>query len=144
MTFNVPSAVWGVTLVDCTSTGVTRGDSKERNQQRNWETILQTFGILTQPIILETPMYDTFVNDDKFKGSVLFKKLGTKHKFIFNMLKPTLNFWVFAIGTEHTGVLGKNLDRLHETFDMIPVVPNLNSSIELKPSVFHTSKHTVF
>ena len=32
---------------------VTKGDNKARNQQRNWETIIQTFGILTQSIILD-------------------------------------------------------------------------------------------
>ena len=54
MTFDLPSAVWGITFVDCTPTGITKGDNKARNQQRNWETIIQTFGILTQPIILES------------------------------------------------------------------------------------------
>ena len=136
--FDVPNAVWGITLVDITPTGVTRGDSKERNQQRNWETVLQTIGILTQPIILEVPTYDTFVNADGFKGSVLFKRLGTRHKFIFEMLRPKLNFWVFAIGSEHEEVFGKEAERLHEVFDMIPVITNLNNTIELKPSVFHT------
>jgi len=137
--FNVPTAVWGITLVDCTSTGVTRGDSKGRNQQRNWETILQTTGILTQPIILELPQFDTFQNIDKMKGSVLYKILGNRYKFEFEMLKPSLNFWVFAIGSEHQGVFGDKLERLHEVFDMIPVIPNLNNTIDLVPSVFHTT-----
>ena len=136
--FDVPNAVWGITLVDITSTGITRGDSKERNQQRNWETVIQTIGILTQPIILELPMYDTFTNKDAMKGSMLYKILGNRYKFEFEMLKPSLNFWVFAIGSEHKGVFGTNLERLHEVFDMIPVVPNLNNTIDLTPSVFHT------
>jgi len=53
-------------------------------------------------------------------------------------LKPELNFWIFAIGSEHNGVFGENLDRLNNAFDMIPIVPNLDSSIDLKPSVFQT------
>tara|TARA_B100000989_G_scaffold175846_1_gene131936 strand:- start:13459 stop:13923 length:465 start_codon:yes stop_codon:yes gene_type:complete len=136
--FDVPTAVWGITLVDCTPTGVTRGDSIERNQQRNWDTILQTIGILTQPIVLESPLHDTFTNKDIMKGSVLYKILGTRYKFEFEMLKPSLNFWTFAIGSEHQGVFGKKLERLHDVFDMIPVVPNLNNTIDLLPSVFHT------
>lgn len=136
--FKVPTAVWGITLVDCTATGVTKGDSKERNQQRNWETIIQTFGILTQPILLESPSLDTFTDEDRLQNSVMYKQLGHKHKFNFEMLKPELNFWIFAIGSEHNGVFGQNLERLHDTFDMIPVIPNLDSSIDLKPSVFQT------
>jgi len=137
--FNVPTAVWGITLVDCTCTGVTRGYSKARNQQRNWETIIQTVGILTQPIILEVPQFDTFKDRDAMKGSVLYKILGHRYKFEFEMLKPSLNFWVFAIGSEHQGVFGDKCERLHEVFDMIPVVPGLNNTIDLKPSVFHTT-----
>ena len=136
--FKVPTAVYGITLIDCTPTGVTKGDSKERNQQRNWETIIQTFGILTQPIILESPQMDMFTGNEVLQSSHLYTQLGKKHKFVFEMLKPELNLWMFAIGSEHNGVFGENLERLHDAFDMIPVIPNLNSSIDLNPSVFHT------
>ena len=137
--FNVPTAVYGITLIDCTPTGVTKGDSKERNQQRNWETIIQTFGILTQPILLELPEMDTFKDNEVLQSTMLYEKLGKKHKFIFEMLKPELNYWIFAIGSEHEGVFGDdNLDRIHDAFNMIPVIPNLNSSINFKPSVFQS------
>jgi hypothetical protein len=136
--FKVPTAVYGITLIDCTPTGVTKGDSKERNQQRNWETIIQTFGILTQPIILESPQMDMFTGNEVLQSSHLYTQLGKKHKFVFEMLKPELNLWMFAIGSEHNGVFGENLERLHDAFNMIPVIPNLDSSIDLKPSVFQT------
>ena len=136
--FKVPTAVYGITLIDCTPTGVTKGDSKERNQQRNWETVIQTFGILTQPILLEYPQIDNFTDNNKFQNSIMYRQLGHKHRFNFEMLKPELNFWIFAIGSEHNGVFGENLDRLNNAFDMIPVIPNLDSSIDLKPSVFQT------
>ena len=48
----------GYTLVDITPTGVTRdlGDKElERNQQRNWETLLQIISLRTQPIDLTVP-----------------------------------------------------------------------------------------
>lgn len=138
--FDVPNAVWGISLVDITPTGVIRGDSKERNQQRNWETVIQTVGILTQAVILELPQSDTFTNiSTALKKDELYTRLGTKYKFNFEMLKPSLNFWIFAIGSEHEGVFGENLERLNEVFDMIPVIPNLNNTIELNPSVFHTT-----
>jgi len=41
-----------VSLVDITATGMTRSndpDSVERNQQRNWETVIQCLGLRTQP-----------------------------------------------------------------------------------------------
>lgn len=136
MGFDVPSAVWGVTLVDCTPTGVTRGDSKARNQQRNWETIIQTFGILTQPIILESPTMNRLGED--IKRTVMFQRMGNKHKFIIEMLRPEMNYWVFAIGTEHNGVFGDYCERLHETFDLIPVITGLDNTIDLTPSVFQT------
>ena len=43
----------GYTLIDITPTGVTRdlGDKElERNQQRNWETVLQCIGIRNTPV----------------------------------------------------------------------------------------------
>ena len=41
----------GLTLVDITATGVTRnGEELARNQQRNWETVVQTMGLGAQPI----------------------------------------------------------------------------------------------
>ena len=136
MGFDVPSAVWAISLVDCTPTGVTRGESKQRNQQRNWETILQTFGILTQPIILELPIKN--VLEDEIKKSAMYERLGKRHKFIHEMLRPDMNYWVFAIGSEHNGVFGDYCERLDDTFDLIPVVPNLDNTIELEPSVFQT------
>ena len=46
------------TLVDITPTGVTRGvDSLQRDQQRNWETVLQAVGLITQPITFIEPDY---------------------------------------------------------------------------------------
>ena len=74
-----------------------------------------------------------------YNARALYKILGSRYKFDFEMLKPSLNFWVFAIGSEHQGVFGDNLERLHEVFDMIPVIPNLNNTIDLVPSVFHTT-----
>ena len=138
MQFELPSAVWGVSLVDITCTGVTRGDGKTRNQQRNWETVLQTVGILTQPIILQLPELHNYDNENKFVGSKLFDAIGNKHKFQMQMLNPNINIWMFALGAEHEGVFGPNLNKLHEVFDMIPVIPDLDNTIQLKPSVFHT------
>lgn len=46
----------GFTLVDITATGVVRGDHEDkRNQQRNWETVLQATGLGAQPIDVIEP-----------------------------------------------------------------------------------------
>jgi len=138
--FEVPSAVYGVSLVDITATGVTRGEGLVRNQQRNWETLLQTFGILTQPIVLQSPELHEFTNKDDFAKSKVFTKIGTKHQFVIEMVSPAIKMWVFAIGSEHRDVFGINeTSRLNEVFDLVPVIPNLENTIELKPSVFHTT-----
>jgi hypothetical protein len=137
--FNIPSAVWGVSLVDITATGVTRGHGKERNQQRNWETVLQTAGLLTQPIILQNPELHNFNNDNGFSDSALFNKIGIKHQFQLQMLNANINMWIFAIGAEQADVFGTNAERLHTVFDLIPVHSDLDETIQLTPSVFHTS-----
>ena len=135
--FEVPSAVYGVSFIDVTCTGVTRGESLARNQQRNWETVLQTFGLLTQPLVLQVPEEHFFNSDDNFEGSELFKRMGKQHQFVVEMLRPDTRFWIFAIGSERADVL--DINTLLGLFDLVPVIPNLNETIILKPSVFHTS-----
>ena len=135
--FEVPSAVYGVSFIDVTCTGVTRGESLARNQQRNWETVLQIFGLLTQPVVLQLPEEHFYNADDNFVGSELFKRMGKQHQFVVEMLRPDTRFWIFAIGSERADVLA--CDKLLDLFDLVPVIPNLTETIKLKPSVFHTS-----
>ena len=136
--FNTASAAWGVSFVDITKTNVLRGSSKERNQQRNWETVLQTVGLLSQPIVLQEPEALSFENHDYFNFSELYKVLGDKHKFKLEFFNPNLNVWMFAIGSERADVFGRQCETLNKVFDMIPVIPDLNETIDLTPSVFQT------
>ena len=136
--FDIPSAVWGISLVDITATGVTRGHGKQRNQQRNWETVLQTVGLLTQPIVLQKPELHSYNNSDSFVGSELYKKIGNKHQFQIQMLNANVNLWVFALGAEQADVFGEKAQRLNNVFDLIPVHHSLEETIQLTPSVFHT------
>lgn len=61
------------TLVDITNTGVTQQVSKQRNQQRNWETILQLLGLRSQILAYtqcsskEDPIHYEFGNN--YSGS---------------------------------------------------------------------------
>jgi hypothetical protein len=55
----------GYTLIDITPTGVisyTPAKEKERNQQRNWETVQQIISLRTQPTVMSV---DDFVDDVK-------------------------------------------------------------------------------
>ena len=50
-----------ITLVDITRTGITRnyaGEEHLRDQQRNWETVLQVLGIRAQPTVTDGPITD--------------------------------------------------------------------------------------
>ena len=134
--FDAGSAVYGVSFVDITATGATRGEGLERNQQRNWDTVLQIFGLLTQPIVFELPQVYSYNQDDKFIGSELFKRLGKRHQFVIEMLRPDTRFWMFAIGSESVDVI--TVQKLNELFDYIPVISGLRETIQLEPSVFQT------
>lgn len=136
--FNMPSAVWGISLVDITETNVTRGNSKQRNQQRNWETVIQTAGLLTQAVVLQEPELYKYDNSDKFINSELYKTIGNRHKFQLQMFNANINVWIFALGAEQADVFGKNAQQLHTVFDLVPVHRDLDETIELNPSVFHT------
>jgi len=134
--YDVPSAIYGVSFVDITATGVTRGESKFRNQQRNWDTVMQIFGLLTQPLVLEEPQEYTYTKQDHFEGSELYNLIGTQHQFTISMLRPDTKFWVFCIGSEREDVLQKK--KLEELFDLIPVINGLDETIRLQPSAFQT------
>ena len=70
--------------------------------------------------------------------SKIYKLIGTKHQFQIQMIRPKTTMWVFAIGTEHSDVFGDDLSILNDVFDLVPVIPNLENTIELVPSVFQT------
>ena len=139
LTFDCASAAWGISFVDITVTNVIRGNSKERSQQRNWETVLQTVGLLSQPIVLQVPEQMDFKNKDDFNVSNLYNVLGNKHKFNLEFINPNLRVWMFAGGSERPDVFGEKCARLNEVFDLIPVIPQLNETIQLNPSVFYTN-----
>jgi len=98
--------------------------------------VLQIFGLLTQPIVFEVPQVYSYNQDDKFVGSELFKRLGKRHQFVIEMLRPDTRFWMFAIGSESVDVI--TVQKLNELFDYIPVISGLRETIQLEPSVFQT------
>lgn len=118
----------GYTLVDITPTGVVRSDvehDQERNQQRNWETVLQCIGIRAQP--LETSWRVDEVELVDYDFGELY---SGKHKV-----------WSFAFTVDHAGAFGNHEDPvhlLHLDFDQVPVITYLNETVKFILPVFYT------
>jgi len=133
--------VWHLlTLVDITQTGVNRGTGKERNQQRNFDTVQQVIGMLTQCWSIRKPVMGSWGQlHTKFKQvGVVF---GVQHDFTQETFS-NLNVWTWRFGIEKDGVFdqdkkydGKNLLKL---FNNVPVITHLDDNAVLEPPVFTT------
>jgi len=118
----------GYSLVDITATGVIRGtDNKEleRNQQRNWETLVQCMGLRTQPqniiepIVIEIEL-DRFEFGDFYSGV---------HRV-----------WSWQWSIENTGVYDLNntaLAGLMQDFEQVPVVTGLTETARFMLPIFY-------
>jgi hypothetical protein len=120
------------TLVDITQTGVIRdhaGKELERNQQRNWETVLQCIGLRAQPI-------DIHVLHDPVESADL-----ANYEF-GEMYKGKHRVWVFHFVVEHPGVFAKEDDPLYfldQSFDEVPIITFLTETARFILPIFHTS-----
>lgn len=116
-------------LVDITSTGVTRfspEQEKERNQQRNWETLLQVFSLRAQPITIQGP-----VKTDLEVGYLDFG----------SMYEGRHQVWVACIGIEHVDVYkeGDNpVAGLESDFEQVPVITGLDETARFMLPIFYT------
>lgn len=119
----------GVTLVDITSTGVIRhtaDNELERNQQRNWETVLQCIGIKSQPLLIDGPYSDTFTIDETTKfPDIYFGKQRC---------------WFFSFSVEHQDVFllnGDNVGGLDEAFAQVPIICGLQETAKFILPIFY-------
>jgi hypothetical protein len=118
----------GFSLVDITATGVTRGDnnSQERNQQRNWETVLQCIGLRTQPQYVQDPVQATFTD-------IAIAEFGD-----FYTGEQRIWFWQWAI--EGDGVYdlnGQELAGLQQDFEQVPIVTGLTETARFMLPIFY-------
>lgn len=119
----------GYTLVDITNTGVTRDrgtQELERNQQRNWETVIQCIGLRAQPMGLIQQVNDGSLDNYEFG----------------EMYTGNHRVWSFAFTVEHESVFQKNDDPLHylnESFDQVPVITYLNETAKFMLPIFWTA-----
>jgi hypothetical protein len=117
----------GFSLVDITATGVTRGgnDSIERNQQRNWETVLQCIGLRTQPQNIQPPVVITTEVD--------FLEFGDFYSGIHQIWK-----WSWTVeGTEVYNLPNKPLGGLQQDFEQVPIITYLTETARFMLPIFY-------
>ena len=121
----------GYTLVDITPTGVTTyspEQSFERNQQRNWETIMQIISLRTQPNILETTNLTKDIN--YFNNNFGINYQGIHKVWYFKFAVDYED--IFLEGSDHYGLLKSD-------FKITPVVLGLTETAHPEQPIFYTS-----
>jgi hypothetical protein len=118
------------TLVDITPTGVIRdlpGQELQRNQQRNWETVLQCIGLITQPNVLRAPSIVDISNIENLSFGEFYK--GPQ------------KVWTFTFGVDREDVFRRGNDEfanLEDSFDQVPVVTYLTETARFMLPIFYT------
>ena len=118
------------TLIDITETNIIRGNSKERDQQRNWETVLQVLGLKTQPIIIEGSVKVEDIDFRTHVGSQTF--FGD---FYLNFSYPQ-SFWGVGFTSEHDDVY--QIEQLYKDFDTVPIILGLDETAKFMLPIFHS------
>lgn len=112
-----------VTLIDITNTGIKYGNSKERDQQRNWETVLQVLGLKTQPMIKDLPV---------MLGNINVSKVN----YLFGeFYEGQQSLWAFNFYCEHNIY---TLEQLQEDFEQVPVILGLDETARFMLPIFHS------
>jgi hypothetical protein len=103
-------------------------EQRARNQQTNFETILQIVNLRSQPENITDSVCEIVKTADlqnsKFGGEYLKKTAKQK----------TVNIWSFAFSVEHPSVFDNGLDQLGNLLsdcEQVPMIVNLNESVEL-------------
>lgn len=119
----------GFTLVDITSTGVTRYRTEQefqRNQQRNWETVLQALSLRTQPMLIKGPVVTESNLADGWEFGEFFQG---RHKI-----------WIWTFAVETTDVFLVDNDPkggLVKDFEQVPFVQGLDETARFMLPVFY-------
>jgi hypothetical protein len=119
----------GVTLVDITATGVIRytpANELQRNQQRNWETVLQCIGLKAQPQLIEGPCCKTVLIDE----TSIFPDIYFGEQRV----------WFFSFGVEHEDAFLVDNDTvagLDEAFSKVPIICGLEETARFMLPIFY-------
>ena len=119
----------GFTLVDITDTGMTRsrpGQEKQRNQQRNWETLIQVLSLRTQPQEIDGP----YINEYEITSDSIFGEMYQGKHLV----------WHFSFGVEAVNVFKNSKSEyglLYEDFSEVPIVQGLDETARFLLPIFH-------
>lgn len=118
------------TLVDITQTKQYRkelGKEKQKSQQQNFDMVIQTIGMRTNPSFISGP---TVINDQL-----------NKHKF-GTVFSGTHNIWVFHFFTEHKDTLMDNNNNpcglLLQDLNFVPFISSLDETVIFNKDIFST------
>ena len=118
----------GFSLVDITATGIIRGDneSTERNQQRNWETVIQCMSLRTQPQYIQEPEVVVFDNINIAEFGDFYQ--GTQRVWT----------WSWAVEQEEVYSLANNpIGGLQQDFEQVPIVTGLSETARFMLPIFY-------
>lgn len=114
----------GYSLVDITNTDVVSYDSMSRNQQRNWETVIQVLGLRTQLMLLRPPTVTDIDLSTMNFGSAY---------------TGTHRVWEFKFGIEFEAVFASK-DRpygtLENDFVNVPIITGLTETVTIQTPTF--------
>jgi len=111
-----------MTLIDITETGVIKGAGQGRDQQRNWETVLQLLGLKTQPLIITSPV--CFINEN-----LEYFEFG-------EFYQGSHSVWAFQFRGERDDFYA--VDQLEEDFEQTPIVLGLEETARFMLPIFHS------
>ena len=111
------------TLIDITGTNVIRGESLRRDQQRNWQTVLQLLSLKTQPEIVDNP------------GRI--EAEDVRHFRFGDDYHGQHAVWAFSFRSANIGV-HYSIEDLHKDFDEIPVLVGLTETARMLLPLFFT------
>lgn len=118
----------GITLIDITNTEVKYGNSYQRDQERNWETVLQVLSLKTQPIIKEGPVKIENIN---------FSESTEVRKYFGEFYNGVHTVWGFTFYSEHSDVY--SLEQLYQDFDQVPIILGLDETARFMLPIFHSN-----
>jgi hypothetical protein len=117
----------GFSLIDITATGVIRGqdaDAVDRNQQRNWETVVQCMGLRTQPQNIQPPS-QIDVGLDQLEFGDFYSGIQ--------------RVWTWTWTVESAGVYDTDrpLSGLLQDFEQVPVITGLTETARFMLPIFY-------
>ena len=118
----------GYSLVDITQTNIVASiNSKERNQQRNWETLVQALSLRVQLLTLSAPQLLSL----DVTGSAFGSNFAGQQ-----------NVWTFKFGIEQDGIFAnatRPFGTLESDFVNVPVITGLDETASIVTPTFCVS-----